>query len=399
MSFQPKLVFDSDPGDPRFGCIRVRHLPPDLVSFLQGKFHSLLQSILRVKVTEPVGAGVDELPDVSGNYQVLERALRFTPYFPFESGIRYRASFDLRPLGRNALTDILTLEFSFPSRVSTMATHVVQVFPSDDLLPENLLRFYIRFSNSMQRGRAEQEISLLGPGGRPAPDVLYRPPVELWDRSMRHLTILLDPGRLKRGVGPNRELGPPLKTGLDYTLVVGSGMRDVSGRSLSKRFYKTFCVAEPVREPIEVNQWVVVAPGGDTRHPLVLVFPRPLDWALLLHTITVASEGGRTIPGRIAIDQCEKRWSFTPSSPWVAGLYKMQVESTLEDVCGNTVAGPFDRPLSQSTHPAEALVGSDGSSPIFQFGITVERKRLEFEPKSLASTNSSPASTAGLTVG
>jgi hypothetical protein len=65
-------------------------------------------------------------------------------------------------------------------------------------------------------------------------------------------------------------------------------------------------------------------------------------------------------------------------------------------VCGNTVAGPFDRPLSENTHPAEELTGS---SLIFQFGITVERKRLEFKPKSLASADPSSASTAGLTVG
>ena len=65
-----------------------------------------------------------------------------------------------------------------------------------------------QISSSMQRGRVRSEISLLGPDGKPALDVLYRAPVELWDRSMRQLTILLDPGRLKRGVGPNRELGP-----------------------------------------------------------------------------------------------------------------------------------------------------------------------------------------------
>jgi hypothetical protein len=62
--------------------------------------------------------------------------------------------------------------------------------------------------------------------------VLYRAPVELWDRSMQHLTILVDPGRLKRGVGPNRELGPPLKVGDEYALVAGSGLVDLSGEPL-----------------------------------------------------------------------------------------------------------------------------------------------------------------------
>ena len=75
---------------------------------------------------------------------------------------------------------------------------------------------------------------------------------------MRHLTILLDPGRLKRGVGPNRELGPPLKEGHEYTLAVGSGMVDLSGRPLRESFYKAFRVTEAVRERIAVEQWRIV---------------------------------------------------------------------------------------------------------------------------------------------
>ena len=131
---------------------------------------------------------------------------------------------------------MLTLEFSLPKPMSAVGTQVKHVFPSSDSLPENLLRFYVCFSNPMQRGRTEEQITLLGPDGRPAPDTLYRPPVELWDRSMRHLTILVDPGRLKRRVGPNRELGPPLKAGQKYTLAIAPGMIDSLGRSISEGF-------------------------------------------------------------------------------------------------------------------------------------------------------------------
>jgi hypothetical protein len=111
----------------------------------------------------------------------------------------------------------------------------------------------------MQRGRVESEISLLGPDGEPARDVLYRAPVELWDKSLQYLTILLDPGRLKRGVGPNRELGPPLEAGHVYTLAVGAGMVDLSGRQLPETVYKRFRVTDAVREPIAVEQWKIEA--------------------------------------------------------------------------------------------------------------------------------------------
>ena len=197
----------------------------------------------------------------------------------------------------------------------------------------------------MQRGRVEAEISLLGPDGEPAPDVLYRAPVELWDRTMRYLTILLDPGRLKRGVGPNRDLGSPLKAGQAYTLAVGAGMIDLFGSRLPETVYKRFRVTDAVREPIAVEQWKIVPPVTNSRQPLVLMFPRPLDWALLSHTISIASTCGQSIGGRIVIDQCERRWSFTPTSLWAAGEHHIRVASSLEDVCGNSLVAAFDRPL------------------------------------------------------
>jgi hypothetical protein len=224
-------------------------------------------------------------------------------------------------------------------------TEVTHIFPLSDVLPENLLRFYVCFSNSMQRGRASEDISLLDSDGQPVADALYRPPVELWDRRMQHLTVLLDPGRLKRWVGPNRELGPPLKAGQAYTLAVGAGMVDLSGRRLHETFYKHFRVTEAVREHIAVEQWEIVPPVTKSRQPLVLMFPRPLDWALLSHTITITSSGEQSIGGRIAIDENERRWSFTPTSAWAAGSYRVRVASSLEDVCGNSVIAAFDRPL------------------------------------------------------
>lgn len=215
---EPTLTIDSDPRQPGSDCVSVHNLHPYLITSL-GKHPEagrLLQSILRVRVIDAGMPGGEDIPDVFGRHQVLENGIRFIPHFPFDSGIRFRATFDPQPLGRPELSQALTLEFSLPKAMNAMRTEVKHVFPSSDSLPENLLRFYVCFFNPMRRGRAEEQIGLLGPDGWSAPDTLYRPPVKLWDKSMRHLTILLDPGRLKRGVGPNRELGPPLKPGQKY---------------------------------------------------------------------------------------------------------------------------------------------------------------------------------------
>jgi hypothetical protein len=162
---------------------------------------------------------------------------------------------------------------------------------------------------------------------------------------MRCLAILLDPGRLKRGVGPNRKLGPPLAAWRMYTLTVGTGMIDLFGSPLREAVYKHFLVTNVVRERIEIEQWEIVPPETNSRRPLVTMFPRPLDWALLSKTITFASALGQPIDGTIAVDQHERRWSFTPALPWGAGDYHVCVSSDLEDVCGNNLIAPFDRSL------------------------------------------------------
>jgi hypothetical protein len=358
----PLLRVDGDSRQPASCGVAVCGLAPDVMVSLGGcvRARGLLRSVLRVTV-DRTGTPLDDiLPDVLGCHSVFEDGIRFTPHFPFERGLSYRASFDPRPLGRPELSDVLTLKFALSREQSASPVAVKHVFPSSDCLPENLLRFYVCFSGPMQRGRVEAEISLLGPDGEPAPDVFYRAPVELWDRGMRCLTILLDPGRLKRGVGPNRELGPPLKTGREYTLAVGAGMTDLSGSPLPETVHKRFRVTSAVREPIAVEQWKVLPPKTNSRQPLVLTFPRPLDWALLAQTITIASACQDSIDGRMEIDQCEKRWSFIPASPWAAGSHHVRVASSLEDVCGNSVIAAFDRPL----RPGSELAYEIGSRSI-----------------------------------
>lgn len=346
MTRQPFLMVDSDPGQPAIG-VGVYSLDSEFMAsverYMQGG--GLLQSVLQVTVADTGVPTGDNLPDIFGRYQVLEGAIRFIPHFPFERGLSYRASFDPRPFRLPEPSEVLTLQFSLPKEQDRPAADVEQIFPSSDHLPENLLRFYVCFSNSMQRGRVEAEISILDPEGEPAPDVLYRAPVELWDKSMKCLTVLLDPGRLKRGVGPNRELGPPLKVGQEYTLAIGSGMTDLSGHPLRKTFYKRFRVIEAIRAHIAVDRWEIAPPAAGGRAPLVLEFPWPLDWALLSHTITIVSADARVVGGQTLIDHGERRWSFVPALPWTAGSYRICVASALEDVCGNSVMAAFDRPL------------------------------------------------------
>ena len=358
---QPTLRINSDPSSQRLGTVSVCCLGSDLVAFLASCMRpgDLLKSVFRVAVTQGPSPEDDGLPDVSGRHVLLEDELQFIPHFPFERDVRYRATFDPRPFGAVVTAEPLVLDFLIPTEETAPAlTEVTHIFPSCDLLPENLLRFHVCFSNSMQHGRALEEITLLDSDGQPVADALYRPPVELWDRTMRRLTVLLDPGRIKRWVGPNFALGPPLKADQEYSLEIGSGMIDLCGRPLRERFRKHFRVGDPVRKHISVEHWKIVPPVPGSRRALVLMFTDPLDWALLLQMITVRLEDGSAIDGQVVVDQCERRWSFTPTSPWVAGIYHICVGSSLEDVCGNSITGAFDRPLRKDPNLVTEINGS-----------------------------------------
>jgi hypothetical protein len=336
----PTLRIEPDPNSGDWS-VSVCNLDPDIVASLGDR----LKSFIRVKVADTEGMDGEDLPDLSGDVAVRGGRVCFLPDFPFDPGVRFLAVLDLGVLERPARRAVLTREFSIPREAALAEPEVIQVFPSANVLPENLLRFYLRFSNPMRRGRAENNIELLGPDGRPAPDVLYRAPVELWDKSMKCLTILLDPGRLKRGVGPNRTLGPPLEAGRRYTLVVGAGMTDVYGHRLRERFSKSFIVSQPIREPVSVASWKIAAPSADGHDPLEVTFSRPLDWAQLWQGITVASEDGERASGKVDVDEGERRWRFTPDTPWRMGHYSVRVSPDLEDICGNTCYGQFDGPL------------------------------------------------------
>ena len=347
MTGQPTLGFDAGTLPDGSGAVSVHGLDPGRLAFFAEDLPGggLLRSMFRVAVV-PMGVAEagDSLPDVCGRYEVSAGALKFIPRFPFARGVGYRASFDPRPVGNLRALPALTLEFSVPAERAASPAEVEFVFPSGSRLPENLLRFYVRFSTPMQRGQAEKQVALLDAAGQPVADVLYRAPVELWDRSMRHLTILLDPGRLKRGVGPNVALGPPLKEGREYRLVVGAGMLDAAGQPLREDFYKRFQITPAIREPVALEQWKLARPPAGSRQGLALVFPRPLDWAMLWRGITVESADGAPVDGEIAVNE-EQRWSFVPTLPWDVGVHRVRVSPDLEDVCGNSVGAAFDGPL------------------------------------------------------
>lgn len=332
--------------------------------------------LLSLHVAE-AGKAVDSQP-ILGTYEVRDSALRFTPRFSLRTGLNYHVVF--RPDAKLVKSDtieqanlcrqeyrgqVVDLDVAIPNEANAKPTEITQVYPSGSVLPENQLKFYLHFSAPMSRNEAYQHIELLKADGTPVDLPFLELGEELWDGSGKRLTVLFDPGRIKRGVKPREDLGPALEDGHEYTLVIHSDWNDVAGNPLAKSFRKTFRAGPPVATALDTATWKVSAPRADSKAPLAVTFPRPLDHALLERTFSVVNPKGLDVRGRVTIRDTERRWVFQPEQPWSAGAYTIVVDTVLEDLAGNRIGRPFE---VDQTGPIEKRLEVETVSIPFHIG-------------------------------
>ena len=301
-------------------------------------------------------------PPMLGTYRVERRVLLFEPRFPLAPGMTYEARFDgtalAQQLGDRLSEDQLSEErlpgrlvwrFQIPAAAGKPA-RVVAIYPTAPEVPENLLRFYIHFSAPMSRGEAWQRLHLQRfQEGRmvdvEAPFVEIEQ--ELWDDAQQRLTVLFDPGRIKRGLRPHNEAGPPLIAGNRYLLVVDGEWLDARGQPLAASFEHAFQVVAADRSLPKTDDWQLTAPAAGTTDPVVLSFPAPLDHGLLQRLLRVLGAGGEAFPGQAEVGEEELSWQWRPERPWTAGDYSVEVDTVLEDLAGNSLRSVFDVDLGQ----------------------------------------------------
>ena len=308
------------------------------------------QALLRVSVGTSA-EDVRTLPPVLGAYTVTDAAIRFSPSYGFDPGREYRVIFDaarapprVNGLDRAGTWPTIDEVVAAPVADAPSSTTVVQVYPTADALPENLLRVYVHFSDPMGRADGAAYVRLLNANGQVVDDVFLPLKLALWNEDRTRYTLLLDPGRVKQGIRPNREMGRALAAGNTYTLAIDRGWPDASGAALAESFTRTFTVASPREQAIDPTTWRLAAPAADTREPLVVSFPEPLDHALLHRALLVTTERGLVVGGDVAVEAAETRWVFTPHDPWRSTEHRLTPLPTLEDPAGNRVGRAFEIP-------------------------------------------------------
>jgi hypothetical protein len=184
-------------------------------------------------------------------------------------------------------------------------------------------------------------IQLLDEDGKAVEDPFLPLDAEFWNEDHRRYTVFFDPGRQKRGILPNRAMGPSLKAGRSYTLVIKRDWTDGNGQPLEEAFTRRFRVGPPELAPLDQRTWKLDPPLAGTRGPLVVRFPKPLDHGLLLRALGVR-HGTSGVSGDPTVDGEETRWSFTPREPWQPGEYELLALSVLEDLAGNRIGRAFE---------------------------------------------------------
>ncbi len=280
--------------------------------------------------------GPSDLPALTGAYEHAADGIRFRPKYPLQGGMSYKAVW--RAPGAPALE----ARFAIPKPQLAATARVDRIYPTANVLPSNQLKLYIQFSEPMSRGEAWRRIHLIEDRGKEVMLPFLEIEEELWDPAQKRLTVLFDPGRIKRGLVPHNEAGPALLEGRTYHLVVDRAWPDGKGAPLTAEFRKTFQVRKADRTPPTLGAWKIHPPTAGTREPLRVDVPEPMDAALFQRLLWVIDASGKTITGDVSLQADETRWLFTPDQPWRAGVHQLRAGMTLEDLAGNRIDRAFD---------------------------------------------------------
>jgi hypothetical protein len=190
-------------------------------------------------------------------------------------------------------------------------------------VPANLLRLYLHFREPVTHAVPASCFGIVRlPGG----DAVERPFLDfgedgLWDRERKTLTLLFDPGRIKRdceGIAP---------------------------------FRHEFDVVGEERRPLDPAKWRILdpVPRAGTREPLRLEASVLMDGELFERYVRVGEMGGPVSieNGRI--------WILVPDNPW-GPVHKIYFHPRLEDVAGNRPGRSFDEPATGVRKQAQTVI-------------------------------------------
>ncbi len=324
----PRIIISDD-----FQKISVDNISSSVLNDLtKGQ---LEKSSFLVYVLNKEGAVSSNQLPIVGNYETVGSSIQFTPTYSFSAANSYLVKF------KNG-EEWMEETFDMPRLNMSPVTSVEQIYPSSELLPRNILKFYMQFTDSMAQRFSYQNIALLDARGDTVRDAFLELEEELWSPDMKRFTLLLDPGRIKRGLGSQEDLGYTFRTGSNYSLLINASWLDAWGRELTNNFRKDFTIKADDRTKPDLNAWQIEAPKASSNDALTINFNEPMDFGLASRLVQILNEQEQPVEGTYELSNAENSLVFRPSTSWTSGNYKILVGVVLEDLAGNNLKNLFD---------------------------------------------------------
>jgi len=211
----------------------------------------------------------------------------------------------------------------------------VEVHPAGSSVPENLLRIELRFDRPLRGFFDVGQLRLVDAEGLPIEHAFLD--LALPSADGRRVAVLLNPGRVKSGVGPNRALGRALHAGGQVRLVLddpATGFGPV---------VKTWTITAFQSQGPQPRLWSLTPPTVHTRQALVVRLRAPIS-ASSQEMIAVRDAAGRRVVGRTGLSGGDTVWTFVPAVPWQPGGHALVTHPDLEDPAGNRTCAAFEQP-------------------------------------------------------
>lgn len=218
----------------------------------------------------------------------------------------------------------------------------VDIHPTGDTVPENLLRIELRFQQPQRLPFDMTRLTLSDDQGVVLENALLD--LALPNADGRRITVLMDPGRVKSGVGPNLDAGRALRVGQRVSLRVAAEAGDASGAAA----VKTWRVTGAMSNRLSPADWLLTRPRAHSRDALVIDF-RDAVSASGEGLIAVTDAAGHRLSGTTSLTRGDSAWRFTPTRRWKTGRHRLVVYPEFEDPAGNRPCAAFEEQAQSST--------------------------------------------------
>lgn len=278
---------------------------------------------------------------ILGDFILTATQFQFIPLLPFQKNSDYTLIYN-------------TSVYPFKIAIDTSYEHmrVETLYPNVTTVPSNFLKWYIQFSKPINPSKIYDHIYLIDRSDSTQVERAVLPletPLVSDDGML--LTLWIEPGRQKRDLGPNKQLGEVLIAGNTYTLVIDQNLKDYQGIAMNKSFKHTFTVAPPDRVQPTITSWKLQLPSAQTKEPLCIDFQEFLDYGSLQNSLHIRDESGNKFRGTFTVDTDQKGIQFKPLLNWNKRSYIIISKPIIEDMSGNNLERLFDRDITIETKP------------------------------------------------